>query len=785
MGRLPPTHRALLAAALLSVLASPPSAGRPSPMDDGASPSAGGSRDPSLPRGHGRIPEVAYVPTRPARRPPLRRTHDLLQLFSEGAGRLEARGLPDRLAKGVRLQAVPWRVAPERRDRVRLAAWPGGEDSAEASLSLVLGEGESWCAELEAEPGSRLRLDPLALEAGRPAGLLVRWPAGAEARRAEAAPPASLRGGMPLDHPLAAGRGRLCLLAEGGAVALGEPRLLAPEGPGDPRPRWVVLTVMDALRADQVAGPHAAEDAPGMTALARRGRAYLGAISPGCHTWASAWPLLTGRDVMRIDPLMLPRYAVSRTPTTLVYARSNLPVTHAAAAAGYHPVFLGNNSFYSGIPAFARFSNHGRVDTGTVDTIRELPALLSRYADERVLLVTWVSSPHRNSTTPARLLDRLGCDRLEGVEQELCAYRARVRHADEAFSALESALADHGLAADTLHVLTADHGELFRDGVKLEAEMYGKWLPLDESHGGSCHLREIHVPLVVAGPGVPPGREPTRVSTLDVVPTLLAVLGQAPVSALDGRALPLRGRPPQRARFTSYGFCSHSVLEPARQLIWWRSECASRRVQGSSDRQDNRAEVWTAAGPVATERTAPATLEPLLQAHRQWVNDRLPGEALVIDAARAPRGRLRVTALAGRIVDYGPSATVRLDGLAGVHLSGERSVTVHLAGYPGLFQVSTRPERVPVRVEFEPEAGASPPLVFVGPLQVPVAVLGQTLDPSEQPDLLVSPGDPGGPPAPDPHLRLWWQPYRGAADADGGPSATDLDRVLREWGYIR
>ncbi len=60
--------------------------------------------------------------------------------------------------------------------------------------------------------------------------------------------------------------------------------------------------------------------------------------------------------------------------------------------------------------------------------------------------------------------------------------------------------------------------------------------PNGTSHG-SPHPHDTHVPLLFAGPGIAPGRHAQRVRTVDIAPTLAALLGVRPAGAIDGRVL--------------------------------------------------------------------------------------------------------------------------------------------------------------------------------------------------------------------------------------------------------
>jgi arylsulfatase A-like enzyme len=101
-------------------------------------------------------------------------------------------------------------------------------------------------------------------------------------------------------------------------------------------------------------------------------------------------------------------------------------------------------------------------------------------------------------------------------------YDAGIRQMDAELGRLLLFLRTEGLLDECLLILTSDHGEEFLD------------------HGGVLHNRTqyqemLHVPLILRGPGLPAGqRIETPVSLVDVAPTVLGVLGEAPPTALDG-----------------------------------------------------------------------------------------------------------------------------------------------------------------------------------------------------------------------------------------------------------
>ena len=101
-------------------------------------------------------------------------------------------------------------------------------------------------------------------------------------------------------------------------------------------------------------------------------------------------------------------------------------------------------------------------------------------------------------------------------------YVAGIRQMDDGIARLLAVLRERDLLADTLLILTSDHGEEFL------------------GHGGVLHGRTqfedvLRVPLMLVGPGVPRHlRVPEPASLIDLVPTVLARLGLPPAEGLDG-----------------------------------------------------------------------------------------------------------------------------------------------------------------------------------------------------------------------------------------------------------
>lgn len=103
-------------------------------------------------------------------------------------------------------------------------------------------------------------------------------------------------------------------------------------------------------------------------------------------------------------------------------------------------------------------------------------------------------------------------------------YDACVRHADDEFGAVMEILQRTGGLENTYVVVFSDHGEeLFEHG--------------ELGHSDSLRESLLHVPLLLAGPGIKPGRMTEPVSLLDLAPTLFELLGLPETELFEGSPL--------------------------------------------------------------------------------------------------------------------------------------------------------------------------------------------------------------------------------------------------------
>ena len=103
-------------------------------------------------------------------------------------------------------------------------------------------------------------------------------------------------------------------------------------------------------------------------------------------------------------------------------------------------------------------------------------------------------------------------------------YDGEIAYTDEQVGRVLDALDDLGLSNDTVVVLTADHGEEFRD--------HDGW-----GHGTTLYQEVVHVPLIVHVPRQAAGKVKEFVRTIDIAPTVLTLAGVAVPATMRGEDL--------------------------------------------------------------------------------------------------------------------------------------------------------------------------------------------------------------------------------------------------------
>jgi len=190
----------------------------------------------------------------------------------------------------------------------------------------------------------------------------------------------------------------------------------------------------------------------------------------------------------------------------------------------------------------------------------EVPAeYWNRYENVEIDPPSHPEPPEPLDAPTRRLRAMVAADTIEiSPTQALLArrgYYGAISLVDDHVGSLLDALSAHGLADDTVVVLTSDHGDMLGDR--------GLWYKMAPFEGS------IRVPLVVHAPSrFAPRRFDEPVSLLDLLPTLVEVGGGAPPIGLDGASLApaLSGSDPP-ARDLPLEYLAEGVRAPQVTLI--------------------------------------------------------------------------------------------------------------------------------------------------------------------------------------------------------------------------
>jgi arylsulfatase A-like enzyme len=363
------------------------------------------------------------------------------------------------------------------------------------------------------------------------------------------------------------------------------------------QPRHVLVVAVDALRRDHVSVYGGERDTtPFLRSLAETSAVYTQAVSPAAWTFPAVASLLSGlyphhhgatyaHEPRNFDQGQMP--AALRDDVVL------LPEVLAG---------LGFDTYFASAIAFAEFVGRGRFAHVWSCDLAEADLLTERYLtwlgarhDARTFAYLHLSDPHeplrvaephRSVFGAVEALPGLaywGAYTAEGPydaaferfrAMRLKFYDAAVRFVDAQLARLVDALRVGGLLEQTLLIVTADHGEAFWEHTELERAHFFDPRPwYGVSHGHHLFRETIEVPLMVCGPGVPRGWYDGRVSGVDLVPTVLGLLGIETSVALDG--VNLMAAPAERAvlsEATGYGYEKQAVLEGDLKLYTSRGD---------------------------------------------------------------------------------------------------------------------------------------------------------------------------------------------------------------------
>jgi arylsulfatase A-like enzyme len=324
----------------------------------------------------------------------------------------------------------------------------------------------------------------------------------------------------------------------------------------------VLVLLVDTLRADRL-GCYGARPSPSpnLDRLAERALVFEQAIAQSSWTVPSVATLFTGLHP-RSHGAWLASHDDTDGASDVMFLPDSLPTLAGEAqragittvAVSANPLVSHGTNFAQGFETFVEFGMESRERPDgkakdwapAADVDAKFLAWLRRNRGRRFLAYLHYMEPHDPYTPrgerpppPPGLSPALAHGEVFDAAQRIDwhggaplpepvvawlrqLYDGEIRGWDDELGRLLPALDALGVRDSTVVVVTADHGEEFQEHGKLR-------------HGADLYDETLHVPLLIAGPGVVAGRVAEQVQGIDLFPTVAALLGFAAPPAAPGR----------------------------------------------------------------------------------------------------------------------------------------------------------------------------------------------------------------------------------------------------------
>lgn len=306
----------------------------------------------------------------------------------------------------------------------------------------------------------------------------------------------------------------------------------------------VVWVIVETVRADHVSAiDYGKPTTPFLSKFAKESLLFTEAHSHSSATVISIPSMLSG-----IDPGMASWTRKRNHPQLL---ESNRLFAERLQDKGYKTgfvldVYLKNNflSIQRGFDMLMlaepdNKNKNNRPRRNLFSTAKAAEFLARTKPGEPFFLLVYYPDPHSPYTRHKDV------DSSKFDSGELGDYDTELRFTDEQLRSLVEMLKSRPAIWDnTIFVVTADHGEEFGE------------------HGGTrhaitCHDEVIHVPLLMRIPGIAAKRIDARVGLVDIVPTLLELMGfREDTDMLSGQSLLLPALRPDKVDPTRPLFCT-------------------------------------------------------------------------------------------------------------------------------------------------------------------------------------------------------------------------------------
>ncbi|MEM9492591.1 MAG: sulfatase, partial [Myxococcota bacterium] len=412
-------------------------------------------------------------------------------------------------------------------------------------------------------------------------------------------------------------------------------------------PRYVVVWVMDALRADRVQPFHgnARPDVPNLQRLALTGAVFRNHWVQGSEPrasyaslWTSLYPANHGVRVAGERRVV----ALDRRFTTMAETVKDAGL-FTVGVIGNRLIDMGNG-YAEGFETWRNLARRGAAQSGVISASMIIDIggkfLANKWKSGPGLLFVgttdtgkpwlarepWTESydrdpkrpepyrgPYVQAVTPAQLGMAPGAMSCNAVPTERdrarinAIYDSNISYQDQQLGRLMARLADLGIAEQTMIIVAGAHGEeLWEHGIC--------------GHGASLRETVVRTPLLIHFPPlIPSGRIiADGVESVDVLPTILAALGRPPLDAAQGASLlPLAqglGTGYPRATYASQFEVTHAM-----RIGLWKARVGKSGIPQVYDLQRDPDEKRDLAGESPLARRFLTDALSLFLIHRsQW-----------------------------------------------------------------------------------------------------------------------------------------------------------------------
>lgn len=321
------------------------------------------------------------------------------------------------------------------------------------------------------------------------------------------------------------------------------------------RAKGILLVSIDTLRRDHVgAYGYGPPTTPRLDALAREGLIADDAVSVSSWTLPSHVSMLTSVDPAIHGATDMRHGFGGGVPTLPALLKSAGFATQAVTSHLYV------SSVYGLDHGFDRLDFH--QDRRATDVANRAIDLVDRFGDRPFFLFLHFYDPHWHYDPPEAVRALFGkpyAGAITGLwgdfskrtpasvtradlDHLLALYDGEIRYTDDEVGRVLDHLSARGALANTLVLVTSDHGEEFLE--------HGSW-----EHQKTLYEEVVRVPLIARGPGISARRETAPVTLLDVAPTILAWAGVAAPASFQGRSL----LAPVSGDREAYGETDHTV----------------------------------------------------------------------------------------------------------------------------------------------------------------------------------------------------------------------------------